>query len=148
MTDTMPTFTPTQINETYDYCRLRRHETKEEVVAVPGFMVTPHAFRKNKLEASRLFVIRALKLLPKNIRRSNGCQGVPWFTARHIAKQDKNYGLEVIDRLLAMAVGLGLVTVVHPEGAVSDVAYIIIEDLTAARLCRTRREYSAARWED
>ena len=144
----MPKFTTTQINETYDYCRLRKHETKAEVVAVPGFMSTPHAFRKNRLEASRLFVIRALKLLPKNIRRSCGCQGVPWFTARHIAKQDKDYGLEVIDRLLAMAVGLGLVTVVHPEKAVSDVAYIIIEDLTASRICKTRREYSAAKWED
>ena len=143
----MPQLTTTNINETYDYCRLRRHETKAEVVAVPGFMATPHAFRKNKLEASRLFVIRALKLLPKNIRRSAGCPGVPWFTARHIVSQDKDFGLEVIDKLLAMAVGLGLVTVGHPEGAVSDVAYIIIEDLNAARVCRTRREYKSAKWE-
>lgn len=144
----MPKLTPTNINERYDSCRIRRHENRSEAIAVPGFMATPHAFNRKKLAECRLFVIRALKLLPRNIRRSAGCKGVPWFTARHIMSQDKDFGLDVVDRLLAMAVALDLVTVVHPEGAVSDVAYIIIEDLTAIRICRTNREYRAAKWED
>ena len=144
----MPPLTPTTINEKYEECRLRKHERRDTAIAVPGFMATTHAFRKAKLESTRLFVIGALKLLPRNIRRSNGCEGVPWFTARHIVSQDKDYGLEVVDRLLAMAVGLGLVTVVHPEGIPADTAYIIIEDLSIIRACKMRREYRQARWED
>lgn len=144
----MPPLTPTTINERYEECRLRKHERRDTAIAVPGFMATPHAFRKAKLESCRLFVIGALKMLPKSIRRSAGCEGVPWFLARRIVSQDKDYALDVVDRLLAMAVGLGLVTVVHPEGAASDVAYIVIEDLNIKRTCRMRKEYRAAKWED
>lgn len=143
----MPQLNPTNINEKYDYCRVRRHESRTEAIAVPGFMATPHAFRRSRLQQCRLFVIRALKILPKNIRRSAGCTGVPWFMSRHIVSQDKDYGLEVMDKLLAMAVALELVTVVHPEKSATDVAYIIIEDLTAIRTCKTNGEYRAAKWE-
>lgn len=144
----MQLLTSTNINEKYDYCRMRRHDDKSEAIAVPGFMSTSHAFRKSKLQQCRLFVIHALKMLPRNIRRSTGCKGVPWFLARRVVSQDKEYGLEVVDKLLAMAVALGLVTVVHPDDCAADVSYIIIEDLTAIRICKTQKEYRAAKWED
>ena len=144
----MPTITPTTINERYDECRLRKHERMDTAIAVPGFMSTSHVFRKTKLESNRLFVISVLKMLPKSIRRSAGCEGVPWFIARRIVSQDKDYGLDVVDKILAMGVALGLVTVIHPEGIATDTGYIIIEDLSAIRMCKIRKEYRQAKWED
>ena len=83
---------------------------------------------KKRLERNASFIICALKKLPKTLRRSNGCEGQPWIVSRHILSQDKDYALDVMDRLLAMAVGLDMVTVSIPEGAPSDMPYIIIED--------------------
>lgn len=144
----MRPITTTAINGMYDYCRLRRHENRAQCIAVPGFMGVPHAFHKARLEKSMFFVINALKMLPRNIRRSAGCTGVPWFLARRIVMQDQDYGLDVVDRLLSMAVALGVVTVVEHEGAPCDVAYIIIEDLSAIRTCQMMKEYRRAKWED
>lgn len=144
----MRPITTTAINGKYDQCRLRRHEKRAQCIAVPGFMGTPHVFHKARLEKNTLFVIDALKMLPKNIRRSAGCTGVPWFLARRIVMQGQDYGLDVVDRLLSMAVALGVVTVVEHEGAPSDVAYIIIEDLSAIRTCQMMKEYRHAKWED
>lgn len=144
----MRPITTTAINGKYDYCRLRRHEKRAHCIAVPGFMGTPHVFHKARLDRITLFVIDALKMLPKNIRRSAGCTGVPWFLARHIVMQDQDYGLDVVDRLLSMAAALGVVTVVEHEGAPSDVSYIIIEDLSAIRTCQMMKEYRHAKWED
>lgn len=138
----------TTINETYEACRLRRHDKQAEAVAVPPFLATPHAFHRRKLERQSTFVVCALKKLPKTLRRSNGCTGQPWIVARHILSQEKDYSLEVVDRLLAMAIGLGMVTATVPEGAASDMPYIIIEDERIIRSCKQSRDYRGARWED
>ena len=138
----------TTINETYEACRCRRHDKQTEAVAVPPFLSTPHAFNRHKLERQSTFVVCALKKLSKTLRRSNGCTGLPWIVARHIHSQQKDYPLEVVDRLLSMAVGLGMVTTSVPEGAPSDMKYIIIEDERIVRQCRQSRDYRGARWED
>lgn len=138
----------TAINEKYEECRLRKHDKKDSSVSVPGFMGTTHLFRNPKLEQSLLFVIEALKQLPKHLRRSAGCEGEPWFTARHVTSQEMPYELEVVDKLLSMAAGLGLVSVTHPEWLSADTAFIIIEDLTAIRTCKVRKEYRHHKWEE
>lgn len=137
----------TTINETYHRCRLRRHESIAGAISVPGFLSTAHVFSRKKLEQQREFVICALKKLPKNIRRSSGCTGVPWITARHIVKQDRDYSLDVMDCLLAMAVALELVTIIHPENSMTDLAYIIIEDERARNISRSNKEYKNAIWD-
>lgn len=140
--------TPTAINETYESCRLRRHESRTEAVSVYPFMATSHAFHKKRLARSESFIICALKKLPKTLRRSNGCEGQPWIVSRHILSQDKDYALDVMDRLLAMAVGLDMVTVVIPEGAPSDIPHIIIEDERIIRHCKTTHNRKGAIWQD
>lgn len=138
----------TTINETYEACRCRRHDKQTEAVAVPPFLATSHAFNLRKLERKSSFVVCALKKLPKTLRRSNGCTGQPWIVARHIHSQEKDYSLDVIDRLLSMAVGLGMVTATIPEGAPSDMKYITIEDERIIRQCRQNRDYRGAKWGD
>lgn len=140
--------TPTAINETYERCRLRRHESRSEAVAVRPFLATSHVFHRRRLERNASFIICVLKKLPKTLRRSNGCEGQPWIVSRHILSQDKDYALDVMDRLLAMAVGLDIVTVSIPEGAPSDMPYIIIEDDRIIRQCRQSRDYRGAKWQD
>lgn len=140
--------TPTAINETYERCRLRRHESRSEAVAVRPFLATSHVFHRRRLERNASFIICVLKKLPKTLRRSNGCEGQPWIVSRHILSQDKDYALDVMDRLLAMAVGLDIVTVSIPEGAPSDMKYIIIEDDRIIRQCRQSRDYRGAKWQD
>ncbi|MBQ8888221.1 MAG: hypothetical protein IJY59_01880 [Bacteroidaceae bacterium] len=137
---------PTTINETYDRCKLRRHESIAGAISVPGFLSTAHVFSRKKVEQQREFIVCALKKLPRNIRRSNGCTGVPWIIARHVVAQDRSYSLEVIDKLLAMAVSIELVTVVFPEDSATDVAYIVIEDERAMKISRANKEYKNAIW--
>ena len=140
--------TPTAINEAYERCRIRRHESRAEAVSVTPFLSTPHAFNRKKLERQASFVICALKKLPKTLRRSNGSKGQPWIVARHISSQEKDYSLDVMDRLLAMAVGLEMVSVHIPEGAPSDMMYIIIEDIRIIRQCKVANNYRGAIWQD
>ena len=140
------TINPTTINEHYDTCRVRRHESRADAVSVPPFLSTAHAFNRRKLVKEKAFVICALKKLPKTLRRSNGCTGQPWIVARHILSQDKDYSLDVVDRLLAMAVGLEMVTVTRPENAPSDMPYIIIEDERIIRRCKQVRDQKGATW--
>ena len=140
--------TPTAINETYERCRLRRHESRSEAVAVRPFLAISHAFHRRRLERNASFIICALKKLPKTLRRSNGCEGQPWIVSRHILSQDKDYALDVMDRLLAMAVGLDMITVIIPEGAPSDMPYIIIEDERIILQCKTIHNQKGATWQD
>lgn len=140
--------TPTAINETYGRCHLRRHESRAEAVSVRPFLATSHAFHKKRLEKNASFIICALKKLPKTLRRSNGCEGQPWIVSRHILSQDKEYGLDVMDRLLSMAVGLDMVTVSIPECAPSDMPYIIIEDERIIRQCKLTHSQKGAIWQD
>ena len=140
------TINPTTINEHYASCRIRRHESRADVVAVPPFLATAHAFSKRRLARENAFVICALKKLPKTLRRSNGCTGQPWIVARHILSQGKDYSLDVVDRLLAMAVGLEMVTVTRPENAPSDMPYITIEDERIIRRCKQVRDQKGATW--
>lgn len=140
--------TPTAINETYESCRLRRHESRTEAIAVRPFLATSHAFHKKRLARSASFIICALKKLPKTLRRSCGCEGQPWIVSRHILSQDKDYALDAMDRLLAMAVGLDMVSVSIPEGAPSDMPYIVIEDERIIRQCKLTRNIKGTIWQD
>ena len=142
------TINPTTINEAYESCRIRRHESRSEAVASVPFLSMSHAFNKKRLERKRAFIICALKKLPKTLRRSNGCEGQPWIVARHIISQDREYSLDVMDKLLAMAAGLGMVTANIPEGAPSDMLYIVIEDTRIIRQCKQKRDQKGAAWED
>ena len=148
MNRTAMIITPTAINETYESCRLRRHESRTETIAVRPFLATSHAFHKKRLARSASFVICALKKLPKTLRRSCGCEGQPWIVSRHILSQDKDYALDVMDRLLAMAVGLDMVSVSIPEGAPSDMPYIVIEDERIIRQCKLTRNIKGTIWQD
>lgn len=139
---------PTTINETYERCRARRHESLSEGISVPPFLATPHAFNKRKLNKKRTFIVCALKKLPKTLRRSNGCMGQPWIVARHIFEQEKDYSLDVVDRLLAMAVALDMVSASIPDGAPSDMLHIIIEDIRITRQCKASRDQRGATWKD
>ena len=139
--------TTTAINETYESCRLRRHE-KADSVAVCPFLSSAHTFSRKRLERKASFIICALKKLPKALRRSNGCDGQPWIVSRHIVSQGKDYALDVMDRLLAMAVGLDMVSVCIPEGAPSDMPYIVIEDERIIRQCKLTRSLKGAIWQD
>lgn len=141
------TINPTTINEHYESCRIRRHESRAEAVAVRPFLATAHAFHRKRLERQTAFIICALKKLPRTLRRSNGCTGQPWIVARHIFSQEKDYSLDVVDRLLAMAVGLDMVTAIVPEGASSDLPYIVIEDERIIRQCKMRLDRRGAIWQ-
>ena len=139
---------PTTINEAYESCRVRRHETRAETVAVRPFLATSHVFNRKKLQRQASLVICGLKKLPKTLRRSNGCEGQPWIMARFVHSQEIEYPLDVIDRLLAMAVGLDMVSANVPEGAPSDMLYIIIEDIRITRQCKLTHNYRGAIWQD
>lgn len=139
--------TSAAINEAYERCRIRKHENRKEAVAVPGFLTVAHAFNRLRLSSQSSFVLSSIKKLSKTLRRSNGCQGAPWIVARHIMEQDKDYPLDVTDKLLAMAQALEYISVVHPEGAVNDMAYIIIEDDRCRKECLIRKDYRRAKWD-
>lgn len=139
--------TSTTINETYLSCCIRRHENRSGAIAVPPFLSTAHAFSRRRLEDRASFVICALKKLSKTLRRSNGCEGLPWIVARHFVAQDLDYQLDVVDRLLAMAVALDMVTAFIPENAPSDMLYIIIEDVRIIRQCKINKSIKGAIWD-
>lgn len=139
--------TPTAINEAYESCRIRKHESRENAISVPGFMATSHAFSRKRLSSCAGFILGAIKKLPKTLRKSNGCTGQPWIIARRIVSQDKDYPLEVTDKLLSMAVALDYITATHPEGAVTDIFYIIIEDERCRKECMIQKDYRKAKWD-
>ena len=139
--------TSTNINEVYKTCLRRRTDYASTAVTYPGFMATPHTFDQRRLERESGFVLCALKKLPASLRRSNGCTGLPWFTARRLEKHAIDIDLDVTDRLLSMAAALDFITVVHPEDAVCDVAYIIIEDIRLKRKYRLKNDERRAKWD-
>lgn len=144
----MKRISTTSIIELYEYCKSRRSDKPDETLSVSGFMGFSHNFRSSRVKQSLGFVVEALKLLPKSIRRSSGCTGAPWHRALYIEARDQTYGWEVVDMLLSLGVALGVVTVTHPLGSVCDIPYIVIEDRKATRLCKLDGQYHHARWED
>lgn len=139
--------TSTNINEVYESCRIRKREKPEVSVTFQGFMSTTHCFNSKRLERAADFVLCALKKLPKSLRRSQGCTGLPWFTARHLETQGIDFDLEVTDRLLSMAAALDFISIVRPEDAVCDVTYIIIEDIRLKRKYSLKKDERRAKWD-
>lgn len=137
----------TSINETYQSCRLGRHESRKDTVVVPPFLTDAHAFSLSRLKKQVGFLVCALKMLPKTLRRSNGCSGQPWIEARHVPAMGNDIGLDVTDRLLAMAAALEMVSVIRPENAPSDMPYIVIEDERIIRMSKMSGHRKGALWE-
>ena len=140
--------TSTNINEVYERCRKRRNDKSSVTVSFQGFMSTTHHFSQQRLEEAEPFILCALKQLPKELRRSKGCAGLPWFTARHFSKYNTTCFLEVADRLLSMAAVLDFITVLSPPANIPcDALYIIIEDIKLKRKYRMQKNERRAKWD-
>lgn len=125
------------INETYNYCKLNRHETDKECISVNGFTMRAHLFNKSRLYQKQSFIICALKRMPRTLRRSITDKGAPWITARNHGIDNGLMAMDTTEKILSMGIALGIVTVLPSSISSTDVPYIIIEDI------RSRREQLA-----
>lgn len=144
--------TPRTINDIYLQCLLKRHEEYEESITVAGLISGTHCFHKERLESAFLKVLSGVKGLPAGMRYSASKSGMPWVCARGKESRYSGITLEAMERLLVMAIGLGMARIVpHPE-IPCDLPYIVIDDSRMRRAemmqPRAARRNSVLEWRD
>lgn len=75
-----------------------------------------------------MFVLSAVKGLPRVMRYSNRPEGAPWILARGHGSRYEGATLDSAERLLVMAVALGIVRVMKPSCDSCDVPNVVIDD--------------------
>lgn len=112
------------ISTAYNQCITKRREGAIEVM---GMMGRSYLFDNSALLREYPKILIALKWLPREMRRSHGCTGLPWIFGRKDRTGLEWLMLETLDKLIALGIALELITVTHPDSA-TDIPYIIIED--------------------
>ena len=103
-------------------------EEDGETVTVPGLTEGAHTFCRSRLEEKYMFVLSAVKGLPRVMRYSNCPEGAPWILARGHGSRYEGATLDSAERLLVMAVALGIVRVMKPSCDSCDVPNVVIDD--------------------
>ena len=116
------------INHIYQYATYRTNERCGETVTVPGLTEGAHTFCRSRLEEKYMFVLSAVKGLPRVMRYSNRPEGAPWILARGHGSRYEGATLDSAERLLVMAVALGIVRVTNPASDSCDVPNVVIDD--------------------
>lgn len=138
------------INQIYQYATYRMNERCGETVTVPGMAGGAHTFCRSRLEEKYMFVLSAVKGLPRVMRYSQRPEGAPWILARGHGSRYEGATLESAERLLVMAVALGMVRVMKPSSSSCDVPNVVIDDERLRKMemmqpKRTRR-FSLLNW--
>ena len=138
------------INHIYQYATYRTNERCGETVTVPGLTEGAHTFCRSRLEEKYMFVLSAVKGLPRVMRYSQRTEGAPWILARGHGSRYEGATLDSAERLLVMAVALGMVRVTNPTSESCDVPNVVIDDERLRKLemmqPRKARRFSLLNW--
>lgn len=138
------------VNHIYLTVLLQSREEYHECITVPGFTGSAHTFHSRRLDGQYLYILTAIKKLPRRMLHSQSPDGVPWIVARSHGGTFDGCTLETAERLLVMGIALGLVRVVRTQTDVCDVPYVVIDDDRLIRQERmkplTKRLRKISRW--
>lgn len=140
---------PMTVNRLYEHCSAGRKSVG--VVRVDGISHRTHLFLPKKLEENRVPIIQCLRLMNPELLRSRTENPVPW-TRAVIAIDGEPWGnLEKAERLVALGIAIGAITL-YP-GTCKEVDYmpgIIIENMRIIRtellLPRRQRNVRLLTW--
>jgi hypothetical protein len=116
------------INRIYHETVFRPNQRCGETLTVRGFFGTTHTFCAKRLNEKYMFILSALKGLPRSMRYSSSHTGKPWIMARGSESKYEGATLETAERLLVMAVALQMVRILNPVCEACDVPNVVIED--------------------
>lgn len=124
-------FTYRIIQRIYDECLWKRGDLdglRVQVAAVGG---KTHTFHERRLKTYRRSLeTMLLTHMPDRLKRSKGCTGLPWYAVRWDKNGHPIGSNEVVELLIALAVGAELMTLDFRriEGVEGMHAYVVVED--------------------
>lgn len=116
-----------KLNKIYRYCSDVKGIPGENFVYIAGFTGNAHMFRRDRLEKHYIDILSAVKGMPEVMRYSNSKEGMPWIMARHHRKMG-DINMDITEKLVVMAVTLGIMRIVRHKNMPSDVPYVVIDD--------------------
>lgn len=124
-------FTYRIIRRIYEACLWKRGDLDGLRVTVNAVGGKTHTFHERRLLSYRKSLeTMLLTHLPDRLKRSKGCTGLPWYTVRWDKDGQPIGSNEVVELLIALAVGAGLMTLDFRriEGVEDVTAYVVVED--------------------
>lgn len=112
----------------YNDSILRPNRRSGETVTVPGLSGSKHTFCVNRLQEKYMYILSALKGLPRKMRYSLRHEGMPWIYARGEGSRYEGVTLETAERLIVMGVALGMVRILEPFCQSCDILNVVIDD--------------------
>lgn len=138
------------VNQIYQDVTYRANERCGETITVPGLTGDAHTFSRDRLQGKYMQILSAVKKLPRVMRYSQRPEGVPWILARGRGSRYEGAMLDSVERLLVMAVALGMVRVLKPASDSCDVPCVVIDDNRLRKMemmqPRRTRRYSLLNW--
>lgn len=138
----MISVSPWYINAVYDRCRWQGLESvRVDVEIEPGKV---HRLHRIRIKELRHYIARMLQLTRKDLHRSVNPKGMPWRAARTWADGTTFEGDYIAERVMALGVAAGFVTIVPKriEGLDEQLHhFVVVEDARIANwLAEERRE--------
>lgn len=138
------------IDTIYLKCLAKENEKMQPCINVNGLTQGKHVFNKERLQKEFNKVLCAVTKLPASLRYSSNPKGKAWIMARTGNGSLSGMSLQTTERLIAMAIALGIMRVVPHEEIPCDIAFVVIDDIRLHRqemlLPRQQRNWMLVKW--
>ena len=127
------------VNSIFCYCLLRNGEESEESISVSGMTSSKaYVFHKKRL-MSRRFTLASLYLrLPRSMRVSAGCKGMPWIMLRRCSLYE-GCTLESVEHAAVMGIAIGFIKRTDFSDSPVVMPHVVISDAEISRFVLQRK---------
>ncbi len=138
------------IDNIYTKCLAKDKERLLPCIRVNGMTGGEHIFNTERLQKEFNKVVCAITKLPVSFRYSTNPGGKAWIMARTGNGPLSGMSLQTTERLVTMAIALGIMRIVPHDELPCDVPFVVIDDLRLHRiemtLPRRQRYWALVSW--
>lgn len=138
------------INIIYRDCLSTEKEKMQPCIRVKGMTEGVHVFNKERIQKEFNRILCAVTKLPKSMRYSSSPEGKAWIMARAGNGPLSGMSLQTTERLISMAIALGIIRIVPHDELPCDIPFVVIDDLRLHRqemtLPRLQRNWALVKW--
>lgn len=138
------------IDSIYTKCLAKDKEKILPCIRVDGMTCGEHVFNRERLQKEFNKILCAITKLPASFRYSLNPDGKAWIMARTGNGSLSGMSLQTTERLVTMAIALGIMRIVPHDELPCDVPFVVIDDLRLHRiemtLPRCQRNWILVKW--
>ena len=127
------------INFNFYYCLLQEGEETEESISVAG-MTSSHAyvFHKGRLNERKFTLASLFMQLPRSMRVSAGCKGMPWIMLRRCPLYE-GCTLDSVEHVTIIGIAMGFIKQADNSDIPVAMQHVVVDDKEISKFVLQRK---------